>query len=280
MRRDNQPRHSLVFLHGFPFNSKSWVPQVAYVEQNFGDTVKTFAPNLRGHRPRLPTENTPWMLQHFVADLERYLDQSHIEKAVLCGLSMGGYVALRFVADHSDRVEGLILADTRADADTNEAKQKRYELIEKLQREGAGGFAKDFSKLVLSETTLAEKPEIRAQIEATILGHDPKDLALVVGALASRPDSSEDLAAIGCPTLVIVGRDDQVTPVKFSEVLAEKIPQAQLQIIERAGHLSNVEQPDAFNKVLGDFLSNKLLGRVFEKNRIEVVKNVGRNSPN
>ncbi len=259
MRPDNQSPLSLVFLHGFPFNSNSWDQQAAYVEQNFAGRIKTFAPNLRGHRPRLLTENTPWMLQHFVADLARYLDQSHIEKVVICGLSMGGYIALRFVAEHAERVAGLILADTRADADTNDAKKKRYETIERLHREGVTGFAKDFSTQVLSDFTLAENPALRAQLEAVITQHDPKDLSLVLGALASRPDSLSDLRAIDCPTLVIVGRDDKVTPPDLSKLIVDEIPGAEFQMIERAGHVSNVEQPEAFNKVLGDFLRNKLL---------------------
>ncbi len=119
----------IIFLHGFPFNSSSWDDQVSY----FNKRYQVYAPDLRGHRTGAAPPG-PWMIAHFAKDLLDFMDQKRIRRAIICGLSMGGYIALHFAAKYPDRIAGLILCDTRADADGNEAKDKRFETIQKVQK--------------------------------------------------------------------------------------------------------------------------------------------------
>lgn len=246
----------LIFLHGFPFNASAWDPQIEHLKSR----ENVFAPDLRGHG-QAPAPAGPWMISHFVADLKKFMTDKGISKAVLYGLSMGGYVALQFVLKYPENVAGLILCDTRADADSNEVKEKRFETIERLRREGAAGFASDFSKQVLSETTLRQHPNLREMVERMILSNGVENMAMVLGALASRWDSRSSLSTIKCPTLVLVGADDKVTPPELSELIAGGIEDAKLRIIERAGHLSNLEQPDLFNEQLDEFLNHNFSHR-------------------
>ena len=249
-------KSSIVFLHGFPFDSSAWKPQVEHLQGRY----EVYAPDLRGHgTARAP--DGPWMISHYVSDLEKFLDEKKIAKAILCGLSMGGYIALQFVAKHQDRVEGLVLCDTRADADSNDAKEKRYQSIEKIQRSGVQDFARDFSKSVLSETTIRQRPEIQRQVEAMILDNKSENIVRVLAALASRWDNRAMLSAIHCPTAVFVGADDKVTPPELSEVIAGGIEDSELRIIENAGHLSNLEQPEIFNRFLDGFLEKNFTTR-------------------
>lgn len=241
---------SVVFLHGFPLNGTTWSPQV----QHFKNKFSRYAPDLRGHGSG--SQNVgPWMIAHFVEDLKRFLDDQKIQKTTLCGVSMGGYVALQFVNQYPDRVQSLILSDTRADGDSNEAKDKRFATVQKIHKDGLQSFASDFVKSALSETTLQNRPELQKELENIIVSNRRESLAMVLGALASRKDSTPYLKEIKCPTLVIVGAEDKITPVEANEALAKGIPGAQFRKIEHAGHFPNLEQPEKFNALMEEFLS-------------------------
>lgn len=240
---------NLVFLHGFPFDSSAWNPQVEYF-QNFYFTV---AEDLRGHGAG-KTGPGPWMIDHYVEDLKLCLDQRDIEKAILCGVSMGGYIALNFYNRYPERVEALVLSNTQAAGDSNEAKDKRFANIQKIQREGLTEFADSFSKSVLCVKTLNSNPHLQKKIEAMILQQKPHNLALVLGALASRKDLSKELKNIKCPTLIVTGSEDKIIPPSVCENLAKSIPQAHFERIEGAGHLPNLECPEQFNQILDRFL--------------------------
>ena len=241
----------IIFLHGFPFNGSAWDEQIAYFKSRY----QVYAPDLRGHGTAKAPPG-PWMIAHFAKDILEFMDEKRIRRAVLCGLSMGGYVALHFAAKYPDRLAGLVLCDTRADADGNEVKTKRFDTIQRVQKEGLEGFSRDFAKSVLSETTLRSKPEVRARVEEMITGNRPENVAKVAAALASRHDHRSLLSGIKCPSAVFVGSDDKVTPPDLSEVLAGGIEDAEFRIVEHAGHLSNIEQPEAFNRYLDEFLDN------------------------
>lgn len=245
---------NLIFLHGFPFNSSMWQPQL----RAFEGKHNVFAPNLRGHLDG-PKGLGPWMMEHFVEDIKLFIDQNNLEKVVLCGLSMGGYVALNFAQKYQEFLAGLVLCDTQAAADINEAKDKRYALVLRIHKEGLGEFAREFSKNVLSETTILEYPEIQKNITAMIMKNNPADIAMVAGALASRRDCTPYLNRISCPTLVIVGSEDKVTSVEANLQLSKGIKNSDFIIIERAGHLSNLEQPEIFNRYLDEFISQKIV---------------------
>lgn len=236
----------LVFLHGFPFNSSCWDKQVEHFSEH-----KIFAPDLRGHRQG-PTGPGPWFIHDFSADLKQLLDQSGVDRVVLCGLSMGGYVALHFAKEHPERVAGLVLCDTRADADGNEAKDKRHATARKIESEGLDQFAEEFSKNVLAE--MHRTSSLQKKLAGMIRGNKPAAVALSLGALASRRDSTEFLPGVTCPTLVLVGDQDKITPPALSQVLADKIPGAVMHVIRGAGHLSNMEEPEEFNRRIEEFL--------------------------
>lgn len=236
-----------------------WKLQIEHLE----DRYQVWAPDLRGHGTGA-SPSGPWLISHFVQDLAEFMDEKAVSKAVLCGLSMGGYIALQFVAQYPERVDGLILCDTRADGDSNNAKVKRFDMIERIMSEGLGGFADDFSKSVLSETTLRTNPELRERVVGMILSNKAENIVRVLAALAARWDSRAGLSSIRCPTAVFVGAEDKLTPPGLSEVIAGGIEDSEFQIIEGAGHLSNVEQPEVFNRFLDRFLEKNFAARVAE----------------
>ena len=244
---------NIVFLHGFPFTHAAWAPQIQFFKKN--EKWNAFAYDLRGHGAAgvLPKPG-PWMIADFAEDLKKIMDHMKMGKAVLCGVSMGGYIALHFASQNIDRVEALILSDTQAGADSNEAKDKRHATMLKVRAAGIPEFAQDFAKSVLSESTLAHKPEVFQSIHKMILTNTVDNITMTLGALASRKDSSDFLPKINCPTLVIVGEHDKVTPVEVNEKLAAGIKGSVFKKVPNAGHLPNIEQPDIFNKICEEFL--------------------------
>jgi len=160
-------------------------------------------------------------------------------------------VALHFAQKYPAAVQGLILCDTQAAADSNEAKDKRFATLEKIQKDGLEKFAKEFTGNVLSESA---PQTLRGQVEAMVLKNKPASVGMVLGTLASRKDSTLFLPEIKCPTLVLVGAEDKVTTPAVNQKMAEAIPDAEFRTIEKAAHLSNLEQPEAFNAHVGEFL--------------------------
>lgn len=242
---------NLVFLHGFPFNSSSWDPQVSY----FQNTYYTVAQDLMGLGMGVSTPG-PWFLNHYVDDLKSFLDQHDIEKAVLCGVSMGGYIALNFYLSFPDRIDALVLSNTQALGDSNEAKDKRYETVKKILRDGVQDFAESFSKSVLSIQTLNKNPRLQKKLEAMISQQKPENLVRILGALAARKDLSSSVSQIHCPVLVVTGYEDKIISPAVTEKLAKAIPKAHFEKIAGAGHLPNLEQPEEFNRILEDFLES------------------------
>lgn len=196
-------------------------------------------------------------LDQLADDLHGLVDQQRISSFVLGGFSMGGYVVFRYLARHLDRINALMLLDTRAEADAPEAKERRFAGIERIRREGPAGFLDDFAKLVVSARTSETRPEILTEVRRMMDGAKTDSLTGSLRALAERPDSTPLLKDIKVPTLVVVGEDDKATPVDSARKMATTIPKAELAIIPGAGHVSNIEQPEAFNRALVDFL-NKL----------------------
>lgn len=247
-------KKNVIFLHGFPFNSSMWQPQTEAFENRYN----IFTPDLRGHLNG-PTGPGPWMIEHFVDDIKALINQNDLKRVIICGLSMGGYVALNFAQKYPEYLAGLVLCDTQAGADTNDIKDKRYAFVQRIQKEGLLGFAQEFSRNALSETTLLEKPEIQKKVIAMICNNIPTNMAMVAGALASRRDCTLYLNKISCPTLVLVGAEDKVTGVDVNMNLSGEIMNSDFKIIESAGHLSNMEQPETFNRYLDEFILQKIV---------------------
>jgi 3-oxoadipate enol-lactonase len=234
----------VLFLHAFPLHGGMWHAQ----RDALRGKARFISFDVRGlgkSKPRGPS-----MLEHLVDDVLSVLDQQRVESALLCGLSMGGYVALRTIERAPERVRGLLLCDTQSAADSDEAKLKRAEGIRKLMREGVDAYAEGFMKSALSSRTLETRSDVVADVKRIILESTPEGVAGALMALATRTDTSGSLTRIRVPTRVLVGDHDTMTPPTMAHALATAIPGANVHELHGAGHLSNLECPDAFNALL------------------------------
>jgi pimeloyl-ACP methyl ester carboxylesterase len=195
-------------------------------------------------------------IEFMVDDLVGLMDRLKVSRAVLCGLSMGGYVALRTVERHSDRVSGLILCDTKSEADTNDGKLGRSAAIKQINELGVRVFAANFLKNAFSQTSLTDSKMVNAATRI-ILRNKRLGLCGMLLALASRTDTTLSLTKIRVPTLILVGEHDKITPPTVSEQLHSSIPNSELCLIPNAGHISNLERPIDFNSSLLNFLEKK-----------------------
>jgi pimeloyl-ACP methyl ester carboxylesterase len=194
-------------------------------------------------------------MEEMAEDVAALLDELRLARVVLGGLSMGGYVALAFSRLFPERTRALILSDTRPQADTDEARLVREETAVRALGEGMHTVADAMLPKLLAPSTQAERPEIVARVREMILHTDPQGAASALRGMAVRRDQTEFLREINCPTLIIVGSLDQITPPADAELLNREIRGSRLEIIEGAGHISNVERPVEFNRALENFLS-------------------------
>lgn len=242
----------VVLLHAFPLNRSMWEPQIAAL---FGE-CRCIAPDFRGFGDSIP--GGPYTMKQFADDVANLLDVLQIDRAVICGLSMGGYVALALLRHHRDRLRGLVLADTRAVGDDDERRRGRVELIETARTVGISGVAEKQLPGLIGKSTREKQPELVQRVRDIILTTPIEGVIGAAEAMRDRPDSTELLETIDVPTLVVVGDEDAITPPKESRAMAERIPGARLEIIPGAGHLSNLERPAAFNTALSDFIGSLL----------------------
>jgi 3-oxoadipate enol-lactonase len=240
----------VVLLHAFPLNRMMWEPQIAAL---FGE-CRCIVPDLRGFGDS--PKSGPYSMDVFADDVIVLLDALQIDRAVVAGLSMGGYVALNILRRHRQRVRALVLADTRSSADSPEARQKRDELIAVARKEGAGAVAERQVVGLIGKSTREKQPELVDRIRAGITGESVEGIVGALEAMKTRSDSTPLLATIDVPTLVVVGEEDVVTPVKEARAMHEAIRGSRLEIIPAAGHLSNMERPAAFNAALSDFVGS------------------------
>lgn len=242
----------LVLLHAFPLSSQMWEEQRAV----FASQFRVLTPNARGIGGTSRFEGTP-SIQALADDLALWLKVVGIEeKIVLGGLSMGGYTALEFARSYGDRLKGLVLADTRADTDTTEGKKARDEMIQFARQSNGEAVAEKMLAKLLGESTRAEELKVVEQVKIIAAANADNNLADLITALRDRRDSTDILAGIAVPTLVIGGHEDAVSPPEFMAQMAALIPGARHVVIERAGHLANLEQPAAFNDALSQFLED------------------------
>ena len=198
-------------------------------------------------------------MEDMARDIATLMDELKIDRAVICGLSMGGYVAFDFNHLFPMRVHALVLAGTRAPADNEQEKQARFKQVDQMLNAGMEGIAEAALPKLLSPRTLAEKPEVVAGVREMIVRANPQSAAAAQRGMAARRDYCGDLSDIHVPTLVIVGRDDPIRPVADSEFMHEHISNSRLEIMEGAAHLTNMEQPQAFNQALLNFIKEMAL---------------------
>jgi 3-oxoadipate enol-lactonase len=239
----------VVFLHGFPFTHAMWEPQA----QALKDRRRVLRYDHRGHG-KSDVGDGQFPLEFLVDDLIGMLDAWKVEKAVLCGLSMGGYIALRAMERNPERIRGLVLCDTRSEADSNEAKIKRAASIRAVKEQGVAVFAEAFLKSLFPPESFTERPQAVDTVRQIMLKNSPLGVCGALLALATRTDTTASLSAIRVPTLILVGEKDSITPVSAAQALHERIVKSELHIIPNAGHASNVENALVFNQHLRDFL--------------------------
>ena len=239
----------VLLLHAFPLGLAMWDAQVTTLRGQH--QVIRF--DDRGFGASPPGDGLLSM-ERIADDAAALLDHLGVAKAVVCGLSMGGYAAFAMVRRHADRLRGLVLADTRAPADTPEGREGRAALAQKVLREGAVAAAEAFVPKLLGETTKRERPQVVARVREIVLGNPPRGIADALAGLAARADSTPTLREIRMPTLVVCGEEDTLTPPADAEALQRGIAGSRLVLVPRAGHLTNLEDPDAFNRALLGFL--------------------------
>lgn len=239
----------VVLIHGFPFSHEMWSPQIGVLIEKFW----VIDYDLRGHG-QTAADDGQYPLEFFVDDLIALLDHLKVKKAVLCGLSMGGYIALRAAERNPERVLALILADTQAKADSNEAKLKRAASIKSVKTNGVKQFAEAFLKTAFTSQSLTPKSESVVKIQRIIESNSPLGICGALLALATRTDTTVSLLAIQVPTLILVGELDTLTPVSASQEMHDRIRGSELRVIKSAAHLSNIENAPEFNRYVVEFL--------------------------
>jgi 3-oxoadipate enol-lactonase len=239
----------VVFLHGFPFNHAMWLEQL----QAINGFCRAVAYDIKGHGMSDVGDGL-YSVEAHVDDLLALLDALHIEKTVIVGLSMGGYITLRALERNPERFCAAVLCDTRSEADTDKGREGRFAGVKTVKREGSGVFADNFVKAIFSESSLSRRPEAVKKIHQIIESTPPLSIAGTLLALASRTDTTASLERIQIPALILVGENDVVTPVEAARKMHERIRGSELHIIPGAGHMSNLENPEVFNEKLVAFL--------------------------
>jgi pimeloyl-ACP methyl ester carboxylesterase len=241
----------LVLLHAFPLDGRMWAPQV----EALSGTYQVIVPDLRGFGAAREQAVEEAGMDLLADDLARLLDDRGLDQVVLGGLSLGGYVALAFLRGHADRVSGLVLLDTKATADGDQARAARLEMAERVLAEGSGFVPEAMLPRLLGETSREHRPELVEKVTALILEQDPKAIAGAQRGMAARAATTDVLGSISVPTLVVTGEEDTVTGPEVGRDLAAGIPGSRFLLVEEAGHLVNLEQPEIVNEALLDFLA-------------------------
>lgn len=238
---------AIVFLHAFPMTSDMWKEQMQF----FSKTYYTMAPDLPGFgKGVLP--DYPVTFEHYIDSVINFLKESGIKRSIWCGLSMGGYIALRMYERAPELCSGLILANTKAPGDDNAAKEKRWSNIKALHANREDFVEKQWQAMV-SQSSL-ENINLKKCFEEIVSKTDARGISTGIVSLATRMDSTETLAHITVPTLLLAGEQDKVIPINEMKFLQKNIKDGRLEIIKNAGHLSNLENPDDFNKFIAEFL--------------------------
>lgn len=240
----------IIFIHGFPFNKSMWNKQVEALKDNY----RLIAYDVRGHG-NSDAGTGDFSINLFANDLISFMDALKIDKAMLCGLSMGGYIALNAIENYPDRFDALILSDTNCIADTTEAKEKRLKTIESIKKNGVEKFADESMNNFFAPESLSTKKEEIAEVREMIVNTSKQTLYKTLRAFYERKETCSKLPDINVPVLIMVGKEDKITPPAAAQMMHEKIKDSLLSIIEHAAHLSNIENPTDFNSQLKELVS-------------------------
>jgi pimeloyl-ACP methyl ester carboxylesterase len=248
------PNITLVFIHGFPFNKNVWLPQFEEIPEG----VKVVAMDVRGHG-RTTSGHGFFNMDVFADDLIAFIEKMDLGKVVVCGCSMGGYIALRAYEKKPTLFSGLILSDTHSFADDNAIKTNRFDTIQAVLTHGKRVFSIGFVAKIFSEKTISEKPEVVELVKSTIRRNSERDICATLLALASRTDTGSSLKDIQVPVLIIRGEEDKLISFDKVNYMLEEIPDVRYIEIADCGHLPNLENSNRFNGEMKNFLISKVL---------------------
>jgi 3-oxoadipate enol-lactonase len=241
-----------VLLHAFPIGANLWEPQMRSIPEGW----RLITPDLRGFGGSTELDSLSALsMADYSDDVVDLLEELGVKKAVIGGCSMGGYAALALYQSRPDLFEGLVLANTRAGADSPEARANRRNMLALVDREGPSGVAREMMPKLIGKTTMENNPSVEANVRRLIKQQSPVAIRSAIHRMMHRADSMPLLAQVSVPSLVITGEEDEMIPVEESRKMAAAIAGASLVIVPGAGHLANMEQPDAFNNALNTFLT-------------------------
>lgn len=248
----NNKNIPIIFVHGFPYDHEMWNMQVMSLSSKY--FCVTY--DIRGLGSS-QAEDGQFTMESFVDDLENILLELNLNKPVLCGLSMGGYISLRAVERMEEKFSALILCDTKSEADTNEAKLKRAEGVKKINTEGLEAFVKGSVPNTFTSDSI-KSSSIYQEILNRSLRSNPLGVKGSLLAMAGRTDTTAYLSQIKIPTLVVCGEDDKLSPPASMKEMANKIKGSEYVLVPNAAHMSPVENPNLVNKVIIDFIQKNL----------------------
>ncbi len=244
----------VLLIHAFPLNADMWRPQIERVP----DGWRFIAPDLRGFGSGGAAPHATPSMDAFAGDIAALLDALEIDRAVIGGLSMGGYITFALLRKSPERFDAVLLANTRAPADTAEGVAARQKMSELVRAAGPRAVADQMTPKLLGQTTARARPHLADTVRAMIESNTAEGIDAAIHAMMRRPDSSPMLKAISVPALVVAGEEDTFIPLADAEALDRDIPRSRLVVLPGAGHLSNLEAAEDFSLALADFLASNL----------------------
>jgi 3-oxoadipate enol-lactonase len=254
--QDQGTGQPVVLLHGFPLDSRMWSPQI----ENLSKSCRVIAPNLRGFggsglKPGDATRGVS--MSEYASDVDKLLDAISVtEPVILCGFSMGGYIMWQFLRQFPDRVKAFVPCDTRAIADTPEAKAGRLKSADEVLKAGVESVVTSMLPKLVAESTRQNQPEVVEQLTAIMRSCPPGAVAAALRGMAERPDVTTELSSFTQPALVVVGAEDAISSSKEMRGIADKLPGARFSEIPAAGHMTTLENPAAVNTALSGFIES------------------------
>lgn len=239
----------IIFIHGFPFDKSMWYSQMNILKE----THRVLAYDIRGFG-NSTSGNEDFSIRLFADDLINFMDSLQIDKAIVCGLSMGGYILLNAVIYYPERFTALILADTQCIADSTEGKIKRNNTAMEIGKHGLHDFAEGFINSIFTKETIDNKNPTVEKIKHTILSTSALTIIRTLNALANRTEMCKRLNEINIPVLIICGEEDSITTPDQAKFMHKHIPNSKIRFLEKAGHMSNLENAGEFNKYITDFI--------------------------
>jgi len=240
----------IIFIHGFPLNKTMWNYQIEALMGRF----RVIAYDIRGHG-NSDVGNDYFSIDLFANDLIQFMDMLKIKKASLCGLSMGGYIALNAIENYPERFDALVLSDTNCMVDSPEVKEKRMKSIHNILENGVSNYADESVKNLFAQESFSTHEDEIISVKEMICNTSEESLGCTLLALAARNGTCSKLFLIDVPVLILVGEEDKITPPKVSLQMHESIKDSIMYIIPHAAHLSNMEQPEQYNEQLMRFFA-------------------------